>query len=55
MNFFTVDINQLIEQDKIIFLDITADWCATCQFNKINVLNSDNIIKQFKENNVTLI
>jgi len=55
VNFFTVDINQLIEQDKIIFLDITADWCATCQFNKINVLNSNTMIKEFKENNITLI
>ena len=55
VSFFTVDIDQLVSQDKIIFLDITADWCATCQFNKINVLNSDNIIKQFKENNITLI
>lgn len=55
LNFFTVDIDQLVKQDKVIFLDITADWCATCQFNKINILNSDNIIKEFKENNVTLI
>ena len=55
VSFFTVDIDQLVAQDKIIFLDITADWCATCQFNKINVLNSDTIIKQFKDNNVTLI
>ena len=55
VSFFTVDIDQLVAQDKIIFLDITADWCATCQFNKINVLNSDNIIKQFKDNDVTLI
>ena len=55
VSFFTVDIDQLVAQDKIIFLDITADWCATCQFNKINVLNSDNIIKQFKDNSVTLI
>ena len=55
VNFFTVDIDQLIEQDKIIFLDITADWCATCQFNKINVLNSNTMIKEFKDNNVTLI
>ena len=55
VSFFTVDIDQLVSQDKIIFLDITADWCATCQFNKINVLNSDNIIKQFKDNSVTLI
>ncbi len=55
LNFFTVDIDQLVDQDKIIFLDITADWCATCQFNKINVLNTDQIVREFKENNITLI
>ena len=55
VSFFTVNIDQLVAEDKIIFLDITADWCATCQFNKINVLNSDTIIKQFKENDITLI
>jgi Thiol:disulfide interchange protein len=55
LNFFTVDIDQLVDDDKIIFLDITADWCATCQFNKINVLNTDQIVREFKENNITLI
>ena len=55
INFFEVDINKFIEKDQIVFLDITADWCATCQFNKINVLNSDNVIKIFKNNNIKLI
>ncbi|MFL2543057.1 MAG: protein-disulfide reductase DsbD family protein [Alphaproteobacteria bacterium] len=55
LNFFEVDINQLVKKDEIIFLDITADWCATCQFNKINVINSNKIIKLFEENNILLI
>jgi len=55
LNFFEVDINQLVDKDEVIFLDITADWCATCQFNKVNVLNSNKIIKLFKENNVFLV
>ena len=55
LNFFDVDINKILEMDKIVFLDITADWCATCQFNKINVLNSARINKVFKDNNVLLI
>ena len=38
--------------DNIIFVDITADWCATCQFNKFNVLNSKLVQKAFAENNV---
>ena len=40
MDFNSVDIKSLIDDNKIIFVDITADWCATCQYNKINVLNS---------------
>jgi suppressor for copper-sensitivity B len=55
LNFFEVDINQLVDKDEVIFLDITADWCATCQFNKVNVLNSNKIIKLLKENNVLLV
>ena len=55
LNFFETDINQFVQQDQIVFLDITADWCATCQFNKINVLNSDIVINLFKDNNITLI
>ncbi len=55
LNFFEVDLNQLVQQDQIVFLDITADWCATCQFNKINVLDSNKVIDIFKNNNITLI
>ena len=55
INFFDIDINHLVQEDKIVFLDITADWCATCQFNKINVLNSETVVKLFKENNISLV
>ena len=43
LNFLEVDINDLIKKNKIVFLDITADWCATCQFNKINVIEKKDI------------
>ena len=49
------DVYKLVQQDKIVFLDITADWCATCQFNKLNVLNSKKVLKLFKDNNISLI
>ena len=55
LNFFEVDINQLVNKDEVIFLDITADWCATCQINKVNIINSNKIIKLFEENNILLI
>ena len=41
--------------DDNSFVDITADWCATCQFNKLNVLNSERVIQLFKDNKVTLV
>lgn len=55
LNFYDITLDKLINENKIVFLDITADWCATCQFNKINVLNSEPVISLFKENDVTLI
>ena len=55
LNFYDITLDKLINENKIVFLDITADWCATCQFNKINVLNSETIISLFKKNDVTLI
>ena len=55
LNFFDVEIDQLVNNKQLVFLDITADWCATCQFNKLNVLNSEKIIQLFKDNKVTLV
>ena len=51
-DFFAIKIDDLISNNDIVFLDITADWCATCQFNKINVLNNKEIIKVFNNNNI---
>ena len=51
-DFFEIQIEDLISNNDIVFLDITADWCATCQFNKINVLNNKEVIKAFNKNNI---
>ena len=45
----------MIKNDEILFIDITADWCATCQFNKINILDKENIKNIFKKNDIKLI
>jgi len=55
LNYFEVNMKKLLEDDHKIFLDITADWCATCQFNKVNVLNSNTVLTIFKDNKITLI
>ncbi len=55
LDFNNTNIEELIETDKIIFIDVTADWCVTCQFNKVNVINSKEINKLFIDNNIVLI
>ena len=54
-NFNDIDIPLIIKNNKIVFLDITADWCITCQFNKINVINSKKISNLFNNNNIVLV
>jgi suppressor for copper-sensitivity B len=52
LDFNLVNIEKLILEDNIIFVDVTADWCATCQFNKINVLNTSLVKEAFLKYNV---
>ena len=55
LNFNSINIEELISDNNIVFIDITADWCATCQFNKINVLNKKEVKDIFKKNNIILV
>ena len=52
LDFNLVSIEKLIHEENIVFIDVTADWCATCQFNKINVLNSSRVEEAFSKFNV---
>ena len=52
LDFDTINIQKLIEDESIIFVDVTADWCATCQFNKINVLKNSLVEEAFLKYNV---
>ena len=44
------DENKIItykENNELIFLDFTADWCVTCKFNKFTTLDNQDIINYF--------
>ena len=55
IDFKNVNIDNMLLNEEIIFVDVTADWCATCQFNKINILDRKNIKNIFKDNDIKLI
>ncbi|MEQ9115834.1 MAG: thioredoxin family protein [Rickettsiales bacterium] len=44
-------LDKAIDSGRIVFVDITADWCVTCKYNKFVVLNNEyvlNFIKKYK-------
>ncbi len=42
----------LVAQGKTVFVDVTANWCLTCQVNKRLVLDSKAILEILKSQNV---
>jgi len=40
---------------QVVFVDVTADWCITCQTNKAFVLNTAPVMEKFEEKGVVLL
>lgn|GEM_PF-679041 len=45
-------IADYIDRGDVVIVDITAEWCLSCKYNKITVLENPFIIKFLKENKV---
>ena len=45
-------IRRLITTGKVVFVDVTADWCLTCQINKSLVLTRGNVYQRLSSNGV---
>jgi suppressor for copper-sensitivity B len=45
-------INNLVKNGHIVFVDITASWCATCSLNKITTLNNLAVMEFFNSHKV---
>ena len=41
--FDQAEIRRLVADGKTVLVDVTADWCLTCQVNKAAVLNRDPV------------
>ncbi|MDQ1346849.1 MAG: suppressor for copper-sensitivity, partial [Acidobacteriota bacterium] len=37
---------------RLVFLDITADWCVTCKVNERLILNNPEVVAAFKDHDV---
>ena len=46
------EITTLIKNDRIILLDITASWCATCKLNKITTLDNSVVMDYMKKRDI---
>lgn len=46
---------ELLAQGRPVFVDYTAAWCVTCQFNKKTTLASDAVLREFAGRNVALL
>ena len=55
IKFDKITLNNLIQKNKIVLLDFTADWCITCQLNKKTTLENKNLQIFFKKENVLLM
>lgn len=45
-------LEEYVKEGKIVLVDITADWCLTCKFNKVRVLHDSEIMKLLKSEEI---
>lgn len=50
--FDEAEVYRLVMRGKVVVVDITADWCLTCKFNKIRVLQDEEIMVRLKRGDI---
>src|SRR5471032_2668910 len=48
-------ITEALAQNKVVFVDVTADWCVTCKANKFNVLLRDDVQQALSDQQVVAL
>ena len=52
---FPPQLARALAQEKIVFVDFTADWCVNCKVNERLVLDSDSVQDAFRQKHVILL
>lgn len=48
-------VAEALARQQPVFVDFTASWCITCQFNKLNALSDAEVLEAFAQHNVLLL
>lgn len=51
-DFDEMEIHKQVAKGNVVIIDITADWCITCKFNKLRVLHSQKITDILSQSNI---
>lgn len=51
-NFDEAEIYQHVSHGRVVVVDVTADWCLSCKFNKLRVLQDEEVMKKLQSGNV---
>jgi suppressor for copper-sensitivity B len=51
-SFDRIEANRLRDEGRLVFVDVTADWCFTCKVNERLVLETEEIAELFERHEV---
>ncbi len=54
-NYNQKSLENYLNKNRFVLVDVTADWCVTCQFNKITTLNTKQVVDFLTKNEVAVI
>lgn len=48
-------LNEYIASDKVVLVDVSADWCITCKYNKFVILDNEYMLYYYKKHNIVVM